>query len=332
VSAAPLRAGVAGLGVMGRHHLRALRAMEGVQLVGIADPLGAPPLLAHDDELCGSLDELVGRKLDICVVATPTELHEEFGMRLAEAGVHTLIEKPLAADVGAGRNLVAAFERAGVVGCVGHIERYNAAIRSLHERLSAGELGDVYQVATSRQGPFPDRVRDVGVVKDLATHDLDLTAWATGSPYRWVAARTATRSGRPHEDLVACVGALASGAVTNHLVNWLTPTKDRRVVVTGERGCFTADTLTGDLTFYSNGVVASEWDDISQFRGVSVGDVIRYALRKPEPLTVELESFCAASRGEGSSTVSLAEGLDTLVVAEAVLRSAELGLSVELAG
>ena len=97
--------------------------------------------------------------------------------------MHALIEKPLAPVVAAARRLVDAFEAAGLVAGVGHIERYNPALQSLRSRLEAGELGDVYQIVTRRQGPFPHRIADVGVVKDLATHDIDLTAWVTGQPY-----------------------------------------------------------------------------------------------------------------------------------------------------
>src|SRR5439155_8973450 len=155
------------------------------------------------------------------------------------------------------------------VGAVGHIERYNPALQSLRHRLAEGELGDIYQVATRRQGPFPDRVSDVGVVKDLATHDVDLTAFITGSSYRSVSARTAHKSGRAYEDLVAVVGQLANGTVTSHLVNWLSPMKERVTIVTGSRGTFVADTLAADLTFYANAAVPTEWDDIARFRGVA---------------------------------------------------------------
>jgi len=108
--------------------------------------------------------------------------------------------------VAAGTELARAFESAGVLGCVGHIERYNPALQSLRDRLENGDLGEVYQVATRRQGPFPERIRDVGVVKDLGTHDIDLTAWVARSPYRSVSASVAHRAGRPYEDLVAFVG------------------------------------------------------------------------------------------------------------------------------
>ena len=122
-----------------------------------------------------------------------------------------------------------------MVGAVGHIERYNPALQSLRERMANGDLGDIYQIATRRQGPFPARIADVGVVKDLATHDIDLTAWLAQSEYVSVAAQVALRSGRPHEDMVAATGKLANGTITNHLVNWLSPMKERVTVVTGEK-------------------------------------------------------------------------------------------------
>ncbi|MFD0539814.1 Gfo/Idh/MocA family oxidoreductase [Actinomadura luteofluorescens] len=157
--------------------------------------------------------------------------------------------------------------------------------------MEAGELGEVFQVVTRRQGPFPHRIADVGVVKDLATHDIDLTGWVTGQDYVSISAHTVARSGRPHEDMVAAVGRLTDGSMVNHLVNWLSPLKERTTVVTGERGCFIADTLTADLTFYANGEVNTEWEALRAFRGVSEGDMIRYAIPKREPLLVEHERF-----------------------------------------
>ena len=218
---ATLRAGLIGLGSMGRHHARLLRSMEGVELVAVADPGGDPHRVAADLEVLKSVEELIAARIDMCVVAVPTRFHEEVALTLAAAGVHTLVEKPLAPDVDSAKRIATAFEDAGLVGAVGHIERYNPALQSLRSRLMQDELGAVYQVATRRQGPFPNRIADVGVVKDLGTHDIDLTAWVTGSPFTCVSARTAFKSGREHEDLVAAVGLLADGTLTNHLVNWL---------------------------------------------------------------------------------------------------------------
>ena len=250
---APLRAGLVGVGMMGRNHARVLSSLDGVELVAIADPGGDPHQVAGGRELLGSVDELIQTRVDYVVVACPTALHLEVGLALAEAGVHALIEKPLADTAEGARKLAEAFDASGLVGAVGHIERYNPALQNARRRLAEGELGEVYQVVTRRQGPFPGRIADVGVVKDLATHDIDLTAWVTQRPYVSVAAQTAHRSGRPHEDLVAFVGSLEGGLVASHLINWLSPMKERVTVITGERGTFVADTLTADLTFYGNG-------------------------------------------------------------------------------
>ena len=176
---ANLRAGLIGLGMMGRHHARVLGSLPGVDLVAVADPGGDAHGVAGARPLEDSIEKLIEHGLDYCMVAVPTIYHEPVGLALAAAGVHAIIEKPLAQDTPSAVRLAKAFKDAGLVGAVGHIERYNPALQSARARLEAGELGDVYQVTTRRQGPFPARIADVGVVKDLGTHDIDLTAWVT---------------------------------------------------------------------------------------------------------------------------------------------------------
>ncbi|WP_431963895.1 Gfo/Idh/MocA family protein [Actinacidiphila sp. bgisy160] len=329
MTSAPLRAGLIGLGAMGRNHCRVLAGLEGVDLVGVVDPKGDPKA-AHGAPVLDTVEELIALGVDYAVVACPTALHEEVGLTLAGAGVGALIEKPLAHTVEAAQALVDAFEAAGLVAGVGHIERYNPALQNLRGRLEAGELGDVYQVVTRRQGPFPHRIADVGVVKDLATHDIDLTSWVTGQEYVSVAAHTVSKSGRPHEDMVAVVGQLADSTMVNHLVNWLSPLKERTTVVTGERGCFVADTLTADLTFFANGVQDTEWEALRAFRGVSEGDMVRYAIPKREPLLVEHERFRDAVLGVPSDIVTLRQGLRTVQVSAAVLESAQSGRTITI--
>lgn len=328
---ANLRAGLIGLGMMGRHHARVLGSLPGVDLVAVADPGGDAHGVAGSRPLEDSIEKLIEHGLDYCMVAVPTIYHEPVGLALAAAGVHAIIEKPLAQDTPSAVRLAKAFKDAGLVGAVGHIERYNPALQSARARLEAGELGDVYQVTTRRQGPFPARIADVGVVKDLGTHDIDLTAWVTQQRYTSVSARTAYKSGREHEDLVAVVGQLSGGTVTSHLVNWLSPLKERVTIITGERGTFVADTLSADLTFHANGEIATTWDAIAKFRGVSEGDVVRYAIAKPEPLRVEHESFRDAVLGkEGADIVTMEQGLTTVAVAEACIESARTSRTIDL--
>ncbi len=323
-----LRAGLLGVGMMGRHHARVLRELPGVDLVAIADPGGDPHGVAGELPILPDIDALIAAGIDIAVVAVPTRFHEDAALTLAEAGVHTLVEKPIADTVEAGQRMVDAFAAKGLVGAVGHIERFNPALQELRRRLEAGDLGEVHQIATRRQGPFPSRIADVGVGKDLASHDIDLTAWVAQSTYRTVFAQTAHKSGREYEDMVSATGRLANGTVVNHIVNWLSPMKERVTIVTGERGAFVADTSTGDLTFYANGTIPLEWESVSSFRGVSEGDVIRFSFAKREPLRVEHENFRDAVLGLETDVVTMEQGLRTLEVVEGMLASARTGIAV----
>ena len=329
---AVLRAGLLGVGMMGRHHARVLRELDGVDLVAIADPGGDPHGVAGDLEVLPDIDALIDAGIDLAVVAVPTRFHEDAALKLASAGVHTLVEKPIAHSLEAGQRMVDAFKDAGLVGAVGHIERFNPALQELRRRIEAGELGAVYQVVTRRQGPFPSRIADVGVAKDLASHDVDLTAWVVQSDYERVFAQTAFKSGREYEDMITIMGRTRSGVIVNNIVNWLSPMKERVTVVTGEKGAFVADTSTGDLTFYANGTFPLEWESVSSFRGVSEGDVTRYAFAKREPLKVEHEAFRDAVLGQTTDVVTMEQGQRTLTVVECALRSARTGESVTLHG
>jgi UDP-N-acetylglucosamine 3-dehydrogenase len=323
-----LRAGLLGVGMMGRHHARVLREVDGVDLVAIADPGGDPHGVAGALPVLGDVDELIAAGIDLAVVAVPTQFHEEAALRLAAAGVHTLVEKPIAHTVEAGQRMTDAFTSAGLVGAVGHVERFNPALLEMRRRIADGELGAVYQIATRRQGPFPSRIADVGVGKDLASHDIDLTAWVAGSTYTTVFGQVALKSGRPHEDMVLVTGRLANGVMVNHVVNWLSPMKERLTIVSGEKGTLVADTSTGDLTFYANATFPLEWESVTAFRGVSEGDMTRFAIPKREPLRVEHEAFRDAILGEPSDVVTMEQGLRTLEVVEGVLESARTGASV----
>jgi predicted dehydrogenase len=295
--------------------------------------MGDPHKAAGDRTVLKTVKELIDAGIDYAMIAAPTAFHEELALELAAAGIHAMVEKPLAIDTQSAEKITAAFKAKGLVGAVGHIERYNPALQQLRMRLEKGELGDVYQIATRRQGPFPARIADVGVIKDLATHDIDLTAWVAGSAYTSISARTAHKSGRPYEDLVAATGLLANGIITSHLVNWLTPFKERLTIVTGERGTLVADTLTADLTLYTNASVATQWDSVSAFRGVSEGEVVRYAFAKKEPLLVEHESFRDAVLGLPGATqmiVTMEQGLATVAVAQAMIESADKKVTINL--
>ncbi len=316
-----LRAGLVGLGIMGQNHARVLSSLNGVDLVAVADPQGDTRKVLPDHHILASIDEVISKGVDYCVVAAPTAFHEEISMKLIDAGIHILIEKPIAHTVKSAIRIEGAAKSKGIIGAVGHIERFNAALQQARTRIQAGELGEIYQISTRRLGPFPSRIADVGVVMDLATHDIDLAAWISDASYKSVSAQSAIRSGRAHEDLVVIVAQLSNGIVANHLVNWLSPLKERKTIITGEKGTYVVDTLTSDLTFYANGTVDVSQDRIAHFKGVSQGDIHIFAFDKPEPLRLEHENFRDAVSGKDASIVTLTEGAKTVSVAAAALQS-----------
>ena len=326
-----LRVGLIGLGVMGKNHLRVLSSLEQVDLVGVADPMSLKEITRDSSYgTFGDYRVLLSQSLDYCVIAAPTGFHREIAVYALERGINCLIEKPVAVNHKEAVDIQEIAVSKGLFVGVGHIERYNSAIRELKKRLLVQELGEIYQISIRRQGPFPSRIADVGVVKDLATHDIDLSMWLSESKFKDVNAQTAFRSGRKHEDLVSVNGQLDNNVVVNLLVNWLSPLKERSITVTGEKGTFVVDTLNSDLTFYENGIHEVSQDAYLHFKGVKQGNVTTFAFDKPEPLRVEHEQFRDKLLGKSADVVSIDEGVETVKVADAVLLSSATGQRVKI--
>ena len=326
-----LRGAVIGLGMIGRHHARLLQSSPRVRFAGAVDPEGDHYGSVHDARLVfGSVADLLKalspRPLDFAIIAVPTDEHLPVARELMTAGVSVLVEKPLAGTVEAAEQILGLCDSSQVYGAVGHVERYNVALQEMRRRVVDGQLGRVFSLSAIRSGPFAGRVRDIGVVKDLATHDIDVMSWLSDSRIARLAAQMQHLSGREHEDLVLVTGALESGAAFNLAVDRVSPTKVRRTRVLGERGMLEADTLTGDLFFYENAEVGISWSTTQQFRGVSEGNVTRYALRRDEPLRVELETFLDLMEGDPTAdVVTMARGVEIVQIAETVIESARSG-------
>lgn len=330
-----LRAAVIGVGMMGQHHVRVYRDMADVELVGIAD---------SDDRLRGAIEyrhnvrgyrdylELMDRaRPELVTVAVPTALHLEVAGEVIRRGAHVLIEKPIAETEADGRALIELAIREGVVLAVGHIERHNPAVRALKLALEAGQLGPVFEMRAERVGPFPERIRDVGVVLDLATHDIDVICHLAGSHPVRVYAETERKVHSTREDMLSGVMRFANGTTGILHVNWVTPSKSRRLSVVGARGMYEVDYITQDLTFYENGEAVREaFADLQLLRGVSEGRMIRERIDKREPLRLELEDFVGAVRERGIPLVSGEDSLAALRIAQAMVRSGERHEVVQL--
>jgi len=319
----PLRAAVIGLGSMGRNHVRVWdEAVDGVELVAIADPDPEALRRASDGRRVRAYADagamLAEESLDLVSVAVPTSMHLPATLAALGSGAHVLVEKPIAASREEAEAMMAAATDAGRILSVGHIERFNPAIRELRRRLAAGELGRIFEIRATRLGPFPARIRDVGVVLDLAPHDLDVMRYLIGSDPVRVYGETERRIHTDHEDLFAGLLRFANGAVGVLDINWLTPTKQRTLTVTGERGMFTADYLAQDLVRWANPADAT----------VAEGDREPIAVERREPLVVELEEFARAVRDGGPAPVDPHEAMVALLLARALVDSANSGSAI----
>lgn len=318
-----LKVGLIGLGVMGKNHLRVLSSTEGIELVAVIDP--QDPTLLGDVSIpvYSRIAEIKKLKLDYCVVAAPTTFHEEIALWLSNQKIPFLLEKPISFNSKSAKKIIKAVQKSKIKAGIGQIERYNSALQLAKTKISEGLLGSIYQISTKRQGFFPSRISDVGVVLDLATHDIDLTSWVVESRYQSVSANSAFRSGRSHEDLISISGTLESGVIVNHIVNWLSPLKERSIQIIGEKGILAVDTLNSELTYYENGsnfIVDVEKD---KFKGVSQGKVVKFKFEKFEPLRAEHESFRDYILDRSQNIVELKYALRTLKVAEAVIMSSK---------
>ncbi|OQY45377.1 MAG: hypothetical protein B6242_10485 [Anaerolineaceae bacterium 4572_78] len=322
-----LKTAVIGVGMMGRNHARVYAELPNVQLVGVADANEKQARAIsrkHNTNFYTDYVKLLDeQKPDAVTIAVPTVDHLDVALAVIERNIHLLIEKPIAFSIEEGKKIIEAARVADVKLMIGHIERFNPAIIALKKRLANDELGRIFQIDARRQGPFPARVKDVGVVIDLAVHDLDVMRYITNVEVTRLFAETERQIHSTHEDLLNGLVRLENGIVGTLTINWLTPTKIRELHVTGERGMFRADYLTQDLYFFENAVANDDdgWERLKLLRGVSEGRMIRHVVKKKEPLRAELEAFIAAIRDEMPLTVTGEDGLIALQLAQSLVVS-----------
>jgi predicted dehydrogenase len=297
-----LRLGVIGVGVMGANHARVLADMPGVELVGIADPDRSQAMAVGTALECQSVADhktLFGLGVDAVVIAAPTHLHHDIAHDCIKAGVHLLVEKPISSSVEEGRSIVAAAQRAGLTLMVGHVERFNPTVASIKQALD-GE--DILSIAITRVGPFPPRMSNVGVVIDLAVHDIDLIQWFTGSDIIEVQPQLKSAIAE-REDIALLQFRTRSGVLAHINTNWLTPFKARTVHVATRQKYIIGDLLTRQVTE----CFGFQPDGSYSMRHLSVGHA--------EPLRAELVAFVDAIRDGKRPVVGGEEGVACLEIA-----------------
>lgn len=330
-----LKVAVIGVGAMGGNHARVYSELPGVKLVAVTDvkeSVVEQVANRHDASAYTDYVEMLAvEKPDAVSVVVPTVMHEEVATTVLRAGAHVLIEKPISADMAGGRRLVSLAHQLKRQLMVGHIVRFNPAIQALKKKLDAGELGRIFQIVCRRTGPFPSRIRDVGVVIDLAPHDVDVMRFLTGLEPERVFAETERRIHTEYEDLLLGLLRFPGGVIGSLEINWLTPTKVREVVVLGERGMFRVDDLTQDLYFYENSEAnGALWMPLQSLKGVSEGRMERFELHRYEPLKAELEAFTNAIKNNTPVPINGEDGLAALFLSLALVESGKSHQVVEV--
>jgi predicted dehydrogenase len=320
-----LKAAVIGVGAIGQNHARVYRSIFGVTLVGVADTneaaaarVGTFNHVPYYSDVDALLNE---QKPDLVTIAVPTSLHYQMGRKLIERGIHVLMEKPIASTLSQAAELVELAAQRRTVLAVGHIERFNPAVMELRKQLAAHTIGRVYKIFAQRLSPYPPRIRDAGVVIDLASHDIDLMRYLVAEPVLRLVAETHQGINSDREDIFVGVMRFRDGIIGVLDVNWMTPTKVRKLTVTGALGFYECDLLRQELFFYENDSAPSQWDALSVLHGVSEGNVLGIRINRHEPLAAEIQDFVNAVVQGGTPTVTGQDGLETLRIALAFVKS-----------
>jgi UDP-N-acetylglucosamine 3-dehydrogenase len=297
-----LKFGVAGAGVMGRNHARVLTDIRDVELTHVFDPDAVTAegvAAAYGATAVTTAEAFVEAGLDAAVVATPNRTHADLSVALLEKGVHVLVEKPIAATLVDARRIIDAASANGRVLMVGQVERFNPAVDAVKRAIDGD---DIISIQITRVGPFPPRMGEVGVVIDLAVHDIDIIRHLTDSEIVEVQPQLA-RTKAEREDTALLQFRLENGTIAHITTNWVTPYKVRTLQVATLNRFVVADLITRQVTEY----FGQQPDGSYQTRAVNSWPA--------EPLKKELEAFAHAIRTGEPPAVTGEDGLRNLEVA-----------------
>jgi UDP-N-acetylglucosamine 3-dehydrogenase len=303
---------------MGRQHVRVLSEMSDVELVGIADRSVEARRRVEEHVAVEATDDwrhLIDSSADAVVNALPTPEHHHVTRELLAAGKHVLVEKPIAVTTAEAEELVGLAEGLDRVLLVGHVERFNPAVRALHDLVARGDLGDVVTIAARRVGVARPVAPATDVVIDLAIHDIDICGYLlprTQGRLAFASARALWANQlEDHADLVLRFG----DAVAIVQANWITPVKIRRVTVTGTEGLADVDYLEQSIRLYRGAPEVFEgplWNFFAVARESEPEDL---PVQRAEPLRRELEHFVQRIRTGDTSVVEPRQAARALALA-----------------
>lgn len=303
-----IRVGVVGTGALGYHHARLLRKLDGADLVGIYDinPARAAQVAKELETVAHpSLEALLDR-VEAATVVVPTPAHVEVGLAVLSRGLSALVEKPLAETVAGAEALVRRAGETGALLQVGHVERFNRAVRAATPYLEEPRF-----LQTERLAPFQPRGTDVAVILDLMIHDLDLVLELVRAEVVEVRA-TGVPVLTPHVDIANARVEFTNGAVANITASRISRERTRKLRIFQPTGYFSLDLAQGSGDFYR---LKPGWQRLGAARIEDIVEHVRLQAPEAEPLKLELESFVRAVRGDGEVAVSGAAGCEALALA-----------------
>jgi UDP-N-acetylglucosamine 3-dehydrogenase len=319
---------VVGAGNMGRHHARNYHEFAEADLRAIVDTdLERAEALAsrHGCRAFSSVDELLADEPGVAAVSvvTPTRTHVDVATPLLSAGKHVLVEKPIAASPAEADRMIAVAEEHAVVLAVGHVERFNPAVRELKRCVERGDMGEIVSVVARRVGVMPPQVKDANVILDLAIHDIDVFRYLLGAdaPTELYCNAGRVNGGDLFDfadmflrfDRVACLLQ----------VNWVTPVKIRELAVTGTRGYAEVEYVRQELRYHAAQQVRPV-DSFSEVTAYSERSPVVLEHERVEPLARELGEFLRAVQGRPAEIVTGEEGKRSMEIALELVEQAEL--------
>lgn len=312
----PIRIGVIGVGNMGQHHTRVLSLLKDVELVGVADinvERGLDTASKYRVRFFEHYTDLLPHVDAVCV-AVPTRLHHQVGIQCLKAGVHVLIEKPIAANINEAESLVNTAAECKCILQVGHIERFNPAFQEFHHVLKTEEL---LALEAHRMSPHSNRANDVSVVLDLMIHDIDLLLEIASSQVVKLTASGSRGSDSGYLDYVTATLGFANGIVATLTSSKVTHRKIRRIAAHCKNSLTEADFLNNEILIHRQ-TTANYMTDYGQVLYRQDGLIEKVHTSNIEPLHAELEHFVNCVRGGNQPSVGGEQALKALRLASLI--------------
>ncbi|MEM5812374.1 MAG: Gfo/Idh/MocA family oxidoreductase [Candidatus Aenigmatarchaeota archaeon] len=317
-----IKVGVIGVGNMGKHHARIYSELKDCKLVAVSDideSKGREIANQHKCLYYKNFREMLKEEIDAVSIAVPTIFHKEIAVECINSGKHVLIEKPIADTIENANEIIKAAKKNGIKLAVGHIERFNPAVRKLKEIVENGELGKITTIVARRVGVFPPQIKDANVIIDLAVHDLDILNYLIGKYPTRIHAEAGKALINKREDY-ADILLKYDGTNAFIQVNWITPVKIRSLAVTGTKGYAELNYVTQNLIFYKSKYERNfeTFDDIVKF---AEPEIVKVNVKKSEPLKEELNDFISSIKNNREPLVTGDDGLKALEIALEIVKS-----------